>query len=55
MKKLVFAILLTSVAFMTTACSPEVGSQAWCQQMKEKAKGDWTVTETKDYARHCIF
>lgn len=36
------------------ACSPEVGSEAWCEDMKQKAKGDWTANEVGDYAKHCI-
>ena len=35
-------------------CTPEVGSDAWCDDMSEKAKGDWTANEAKDYAKHCI-
>lgn len=38
-----------------TACGPEVGSDKWCEQMKEKDKGDWTANEAKDFAKHCIF
>lgn len=37
-----------------TACAPEVGSDEWCKQMKEKDKGEWTATEAKDFAKHCI-
>jgi len=36
------------------ACSPEVGSEAWCQDLKEKPKGDWTANEAADFAKHCI-
>ncbi|NMP31964.1 DUF3012 domain-containing protein [Thalassotalea sp. M1531] len=52
MKKLsiVFSTLL-----LITACAPEVGSEAWCEAMKEKPKGDWTATEAKDFTKHCIF
>ena len=35
-------------------CSPEVGSDKWCQAMKDKPKRDWTATDAKDYAKHCI-
>lgn len=38
-----------------TSCSPEVGSEGWCEQMKEKPKGDWTASEAADYAKYCIF
>lgn len=35
-------------------CSPEVGSEKWCEYMEEKPKGDWTANEAADYAKHCI-
>jgi len=47
-------VLLFSVALMS-ACSPEVGSQKWCDQLDAKMKGDWTLNEAKDYTKHCIF
>lgn len=52
MKKTMLA--LTSL-LLITACSPEIGSQDWCEQLKEKPKGDWTATEAKDYTKHCLF
>ena len=36
------------------ACAPEVGSPAWCEDMDEKSKGDWTVNEAEAYVRSCI-
>ena len=45
---------LLAVAWVALACAPEVGSEAWCDDMSEKSKGDWTANEAKDYARHCI-
>jgi DUF3012 family protein len=49
--------LLTFLIFITllSACAPEVGSEKWCAQMKEKPKGDWTANEAADFTRHCIF
>jgi len=44
------AVLVVTLA----ACSPEVGSDAWCEKMQEKPKGDWTANEAGDYAKHCI-
>ncbi|MEQ8334325.1 DUF3012 domain-containing protein [Nisaea sp.] len=35
-------------------CSPEIGSDAWCADMKEKSKGDWTANEATDFAKHCL-
>ncbi|REL36078.1 DUF3012 domain-containing protein [Thalassotalea euphylliae] len=51
-KKLISISLL---ALFVSACAPEVGSEKWCKQMSEKPKGDWTATEAKDYAKHCVF
>ena len=36
------------------ACAPEVGSDKWCQQLKDKPKGDWSMNEATDFAKHCI-
>ncbi|BDY04842.1 DUF3012 domain-containing protein [Ferrimonas sp. YFM] len=52
MKKIFAALALLS---LMTACSPEVGSEAWCKKMEEKPKGDWTANEATDYAKHCVF
>jgi len=52
LKPKLLAVLAT--VFVLGACDPEVGSDAWCQNMKEKNKGDWTATEAKDFAKHCI-
>ncbi|MCL9774127.1 DUF3012 domain-containing protein [Vibrio methylphosphonaticus] len=51
MKKILLMLFITSSLI---ACT-EVGSETWCQDMKEKPKGDWTANEASDYAKHCIF
>ena len=48
------AALLILAVLLLAACEPEVGSEEWCVMMNEKAKGDWTFSETGDYARHCV-
>ena len=40
---------------LLSACSPEVGSEGWCKDMKEKSKGDWTANEMKNFTKHCLF
>ncbi|MBO1256719.1 DUF3012 domain-containing protein [Alteromonas sp. 5E99-2] len=55
MKKALTAITLISSVILLSACSPKVGSEAWCKDLKEKSKGDWTANEAKDFASHCIF
>lgn len=52
MKKIITACLAILVL---SACSPKVGSEDWCAEMKNKDKGDWTATQAKDFAKHCIF
>ncbi|WP_420427672.1 DUF3012 domain-containing protein [Algiphilus sp.] len=46
---------VVAIAFALSACSPEVGSKAWCQDMDEEPKGDWSANEATAYARNCIF
>ncbi len=51
-------LILSTAAILSlglTACSPEVGSDKWCQQMEDKPKGDWTANQAADYTKHCIF
>ncbi|MDD1824869.1 DUF3012 domain-containing protein [Photobacterium sp. ZSDE20] len=51
MKKVALILFL---ATQLIACT-KVGSEAWCTDMKEKPKGDWTANEAGDFAKHCIF
>jgi hypothetical protein len=37
------------------ACSPKVGSEAWCEKMKETPKGDWSTNDAASFAKHCVF
>ncbi|WP_037987382.1 DUF3012 domain-containing protein [Teredinibacter turnerae] len=48
-------LLIIVSIFGAVACAPEVGSEAWCENMKEKPKGDWTANEAKSFAKDCIF
>jgi hypothetical protein len=47
-------VLTLCAAMLLTACAPEAGSKAWCEQMQGKPKVDWTAREAADYARHCL-
>jgi hypothetical protein len=47
-------LVLLSMLFLS-ACSPEAGSQAWCEDMDEKATGDWSANEAGEYATSCVF
>ena len=52
-KLLILSALLAACTL--TGCAPEIGSDAWCEDMAEKPKGDWTANEALDYAEHCVF
>lgn len=52
MKKI---LLLLFVLTQLVACSAEVGSVEWCEDLEQKLKGDWSVNEATDYTKHCIF
>lgn len=51
---LALIVSLSALAFLS-ACSPEVGSEEWCADLKEKPKGEWTANEAGDFAKHCVF
>jgi len=51
--KMIFLSVL--VVFSLMGCSAEIGSEKWCSNMGDKAKGDWSTSEVSDYAKHCIF
>jgi len=47
--------IILFVVVVLTGCSPEVGSTAWCEAMKDKPKGDWSANNATDFAKHCLF
>jgi hypothetical protein len=52
MKKI---LLLSFLVTLLIGCKAEVGSEKWCEDLKEKPKGEWTANEAMDYTKHCIF
>lgn len=54
MRTIMYLMLTGLLALGLTACAPEVGSEKWCAQLKEKPKGDWSANEATDYAKHCV-
>lgn len=53
-KKLTALLSLLALATLLTACSPEIGSEQWCDNMKPTPKGDWTMNDAGDFTKHCI-
>jgi hypothetical protein len=55
LKRNISAPLLAGVLFfMLSSCTPKIGGDEWCTNMKEKTKADWTANEAADFAKHCI-
>jgi hypothetical protein len=55
MKKIVVFLTMLLLISTLSACSPEVGSEAWCEDMVEKPKGDWSTNEATEFAKSCVF
>ncbi|WPD20724.1 MAG: DUF3012 domain-containing protein [Candidatus Electrothrix aestuarii] len=54
MKRVVGGVVLAGVAIMLSGCPAQVGSERWCQNMRDKPKSDWSAGEAVDFAKHCI-
>ena len=53
--RMVKLLLVITLVHLVSACTPKVGSPEWCTSIEEKPKGDLTLNEAQDYARHCVF
>ncbi len=53
--KFIAVLALVVCVLSIAACSPEVGSDAWCDDMKTTPKGDWSTNDAGSYAKHCMF
>ena len=55
LKRTTLLIVEAAFAAMASACSQEVGSKEWCEDLRAKPKGDWSANEAMDFTKHCIF
>jgi hypothetical protein len=44
---------LLAIVFVLAGCD-RVGSEAWCENQKEKPKSEWTMEEAGDYTKYCV-
>ena len=44
--------LVLAMAFLSSCA--KVGSEAWCENMKETPKGEWSMDDATDFTKHCI-
>ncbi len=49
-----FSALLATFVVLG-ACAADVGSDAWCDALNEKPKGDWSINEATEFAASCVF
>jgi hypothetical protein len=54
MKRLVAAAAVLPLLGALSACEPEVGTERWCEAMRDKPRGDWSANDALDFARHCV-
>jgi hypothetical protein len=47
------AAVLGTAAWLV-GCAPEVGSERWCEVMRDKPSGDWSANEALEFARSCV-
>jgi len=52
--KIVSGTIALAFLVSITACSPEVGSEKWCNNMKETPKGEWSMNDAGDFTKHCL-
>ncbi len=55
MNKILITLAALLLVSALAACAPELGSDAWCEDMEEKPKGDWTGNEAAEFAKNCLF
>ena len=46
--------LLAGTALLFVACSPEPGTEKWCDAKKEQPKSEWSAADAGTYARNCV-
>ena len=48
-------LLLSILALLFVAsCAPRVGSARWCEKMKDTPASEWSISDARDFAGHCV-
>lgn len=48
------ACAFVAAAWLVSACGDRVGSEAWCEDMSQKSKSEWTMEQAGDYTKYCV-
>lgn len=54
LKRIFLASTAFTLAATLSACTPKVGSEEWCEMMKEKPKGEWSANEAGEFTKYCV-
>ncbi|MDG2461432.1 MAG: DUF3012 domain-containing protein [Luminiphilus sp.] len=49
-----FYILICASLGALGGCADKPGSEGWCNTMGEKKKSEWTGSDAKTFATHCV-
>jgi len=47
-------VLIAFILPVVAGCTPEVGSERWCEKMAETPKGEWTADDAGVYTKSCV-
>ena len=47
-------MLIGAGLVVLTGCTPEPGSEKWCEAKKEQSKSEWTMSDATTFASHCL-
>ncbi|MEQ9487650.1 MAG: DUF3012 domain-containing protein [Alphaproteobacteria bacterium] len=54
MKNLFYLFAALPLVLLLAGCEPEVGSEDWCADIREKGAANVTASEAADFAKHCV-
>jgi len=54
MKKTLSTIFALLILASFSGCSAEPGTKAWCDNLKDKSKSEWTAKEAGLFTKHCV-
>jgi hypothetical protein len=48
------SVYLLGAVLALAACTPEVGSEKWCEALQKRPKTQWSFDEGVAYTKHCF-
>jgi len=53
MSGLITSLVTGAMVLVLSACSPSVGSEGWCEDMINKAQGEWSPKDALSFSADC--